>query len=134
MNNSINCPRCSGTFDFVQEEGTRFAQFDVLECKSCHGKWFSAGELENHDQIHEVTALEFRRIPRKKEQYKELNCPVCTEHPNMDKVIHERDKKVIMDVCPSCEGVWLDSGELEAIQKESLHVSIYNLVRWFKNS
>lgn len=28
-------------------------------------------------------------------------------------------KNVIIDQCPKCSGVWLDSGELELIQKQS---------------
>lgn len=39
-----------------------------------------------------------------------LNCPVC----GMDMREIERFG-VLVDICPSCKGVWLDRGELEKI-------------------
>ena len=42
-----------------------------------------------------------------------MNCPVCD-----DVRMREVQKEDIMiDVCPSCKGVWLDRGELEKLQK-----------------
>lgn len=40
-----------------------------------------------------------------------MNCPVC-DQVRMREV--EKDG-VMIDVCPSCKGVWLDRGELEKI-------------------
>jgi uncharacterized protein len=40
-------------------------------------------------------------------------CPVC-DNVQMKEV--ERDN-VLIDICPSCKGVWLDRGELEKITK-----------------
>ena len=37
----------------------------------------------------------------------------------MSKLEHERDSKVLMDISPTCEGTWLDRGELEAIRRET---------------
>jgi Zn-finger nucleic acid-binding protein len=37
-----------------------------------------------------------------------MNCPKCQN------TMREREKgHVIIDVCPACRGVWLDSGELD---------------------
>jgi hypothetical protein len=41
-----------------------------------------------------------------------MNCPKCQT------VMREREKgDVIIDVCPSCHGVWLDPGELEKLSE-----------------
>lgn len=40
-----------------------------------------------------------------------MNCPVCDD-VRMREV--EKDN-VLIDICPSCKGVWLDRGELEKI-------------------
>jgi Zn-finger nucleic acid-binding protein len=41
-----------------------------------------------------------------------MNCPVC------DEKLREIEKYgVMVDICPSCKGVWLDRGELEKIAK-----------------
>jgi Zn-finger nucleic acid-binding protein len=38
-----------------------------------------------------------------------MNCPRCNHS-----VLDERERNgVVVDVCPSCRGVWLDRGELE---------------------
>ena len=42
-----------------------------------------------------------------------MNCPVCD-----DVRMREVEKENIMiDVCPSCKGVWLERGELEKLQR-----------------
>ncbi|MBP2002663.1 Zn-finger nucleic acid-binding protein [Paenibacillus shirakamiensis] len=43
-----------------------------------------------------------------------MNCPVC------DKVqLREIEKNgVLIDVCPSCKGVWLDRGELDKLMTQ----------------
>jgi Zn-finger nucleic acid-binding protein len=57
-----------------------------------------------------------------------MYCPYCDLHPRMDKAEHPRDAKVIMDVCEHCSGIWLDGGELEAIQKESWWSAVMGLL------
>ena len=47
----------------------------------------------------------------------------------MEKKQHPRDEEVIIDYCDTCGGVWLDAGELEAIQKENWWISLYNLIK-----
>lgn len=43
-----------------------------------------------------------------------MNCPVCN-----DVRMREVEKEgVLIDVCPSCKGVWLDRGELEKLMTE----------------
>jgi uncharacterized protein len=40
-----------------------------------------------------------------------MNCPVC-DNVKMREV--EKDN-ILIDICPSCKGVWLDRGELEKL-------------------
>lgn len=41
-------------------------------------------------------------------------CPTC-----VDVELQEIKKEsVLIDVCPTCKGIWLDRGELEAIVRE----------------
>jgi Zn-finger nucleic acid-binding protein len=37
-----------------------------------------------------------------------------------------------MDLCRSCSKVWLDGGEIAAIQAESLVSTVGNLFRWMR--
>lgn len=43
-----------------------------------------------------------------------MNCPVC-EGSRMREV--EKDG-ILIDVCPSCKGVWLDRGELDKLMQD----------------
>jgi Zn-finger nucleic acid-binding protein len=40
-----------------------------------------------------------------------MNCPVC-DNVRMREVSKDN---IVIDVCPSCKGVWLDRGELEKL-------------------
>ncbi len=42
-----------------------------------------------------------------------LHCPDCAGQPLAIKV----SEGVEIDVCPSCGGIWLDAGEIEALQR-----------------
>jgi len=43
-----------------------------------------------------------------------MNCPVC-EGSKMREV---EKNGILIDVCPSCKGVWLDRGELEKLMQD----------------
>jgi Zn-finger nucleic acid-binding protein len=45
-----------------------------------------------------------------------MNCPKCEASQLLER---ERDA-VIVDICPSCRGVWLDKGELEKLISKSV--------------
>lgn len=40
-----------------------------------------------------------------------MNCPICDDV----KMREVQKGEVLIDICPSCKGVWLDRGELEKI-------------------
>jgi|HigsolmetaAR204D_1030405.scaffolds.fasta_scaffold02203_10 hypothetical protein len=43
-----------------------------------------------------------------------MNCPVC--HDTRMKEVEKNG--VLIDICPSCKGVWLDRGELDKLMQE----------------
>ncbi|MFC5402538.1 zf-TFIIB domain-containing protein [Cohnella soli] len=43
-----------------------------------------------------------------------MNCPVC-ENSRMREV---EKNGIMIDVCPSCKGVWLDRGELDKLMQD----------------
>ena len=113
-----NCPRCEIPLEitYINERG---GKIEVDKCPNCKGIWFDKGELNELEKIVEPVLIEFRKIPKDIDQLNGLWCPNCTPQKMMDKKIHPRDEEVIIDICSKCEGVWLDPGELEAIQKEN---------------
>lgn len=125
----MDCPRCENKLqkESVRDFGTTI---EIDYCASCGGAWFDEGELSRFEKIVEPVFWELKKVPSASEQMKELCCPTCEDKPVLEKRIHDRDDKVIFDYCPSCKGIWLDKGELEAIQKENWLKTMGRLFRW----
>ncbi len=52
----------------------------------------------------------FKKIKSENKEEKKLKCPRCNKY--MDKLIKY---EVIIDVCPYCNGMWLDDNEIEKL-------------------
>lgn len=48
-----------------------------------------------------------------------MYCPTCTTTP----LVQTQRKKIEVDYCPHCRGVWLDRGELEKLLDKAAHPS-----------
>ena len=86
-------------------------------CLQCKGVWFDCGELElllesSHSpegkSCNEVVKQEQARVTEVKRK-----CPICGR--KMDKVWIGQDPRVIVDSCPSGDGLWFDGGELHQV-------------------
>lgn len=125
----MNCPRCKTQLNEKAIKDIN-ASFEVEYCNSCGGAWFDDGELSLVDKVSEPTFFEVKRIPGRKDQFEALSCPSCNNQSLLIKAEHPRDKKVILDYCPVCKGIWLDKGELEAIQRENWLITLRKVYKW----
>jgi Zn-finger nucleic acid-binding protein len=130
----MDCPRCKTPQVLGEQqidEGGVLAP--TLECPNCHGHLFHKQDLE---RIEETVVLKpFERqaqIPTIRTQLKALRCPRCEKHPYMRKVSNRRHEEVVTDVCPECESVWLDGGELERIREAGLLATVVQCLKWFR--
>lgn len=129
----MNCPRCHNPL--TTKTLMDFKYFvHVDSCTSCEGAWFDNGELTRLEKTIEPTFIEVRKIPSKHDQFEVLHCPACDDHPVLQKAEHTRDKKVIIDYCTVCKGIWLDKGEIEAIRTENWLITIGRVFRWLVSS
>lgn len=97
------CPKCKAKLWHVEREG------EVVEvCSGCAGMWFDAGELT-------VLLGVYRRIEAAAGKPSYVACIRCgdglVELPFPE-------TEVAVDVCPTCRGIWLDQGELEALKAD----------------
>ena len=110
----MNCPACRSPLKSVTSNGITL---DVCT-KSCGGVWFDAKELEKFDLLaHDIQEQIVRPIPVSQvvvDRSKARNCPVC---PNTVLAQIETSHEIETDQCLSCGGIWLDLGELHALQK-----------------
>lgn len=109
---------------------------EIDSCTICSGIWLDKGELESIQQIREKNYnldLDERSIlsSQTKNVYqlgtkppdRALTCPSCTE--KMLQKEYGFSSLIMIDICtnPSCQGIWLDKGELQALEiyYEQLH-------------
>ena len=123
---TIDCPRCKLELrkTTIREKNQ---SIEVDQCDHCQGIWFDEQELSQLDKIVEPVLWEQRSLPLEDDQLKALQCPACKEFVRMEKHEHPRDEKVIIDVCISCKGIWLDKGELRAIQQQGLFSLLFGI-------
>lgn len=116
----MKCPRDRREL----EPGTYEGHITVHNCPDCGGMWLDKGELEEIEEIigHDYTE-ELSRIPdfignafemAKQINSREIFCPACGALT--EGVEYAYCSQVVINRCPNCGGVWLDKGELEAIE------------------
>lgn len=111
----INCPLCRNGMDAVVISGV-----EIDYCRrGCKGVWFDNYELVKLDEIHEGSGedlkeiLSAERVDDTRDQ--KLMCPKC-EVP-LKRRKYRAGSDVDIDNCYSCNGIYLDSGELALIRK-----------------
>ncbi len=114
------CPVDSRNLDEIKYEGVA-----VDHCGSCGGVWLDAKELET---IQETRIMDFSEALSKPENLvaaafsmaksgreRDYQCVRC------DAVLIKREygyaSQIQVDVCPEGHGMWLDHGELQALEK-----------------
>ncbi len=100
------------------------ADVEVDVCPKCHGIWLDPGELERIQQTQEIdysqelqAALNEDALAYNHErqlQEEAIACPSCGAR--MTKEEHGFNQWIVIDICPSCHGIWLDPGELELLE------------------
>lgn len=111
----MKCPVCHHNLTEVEA-----GDIKVDICKDgCGGIWFDHFELEKVDEHHEHAGEALLDIERKEGVKVRLDekrpCPRCSGITMM-KHFFSLKRKVEIDECASCGGVWLDAGELRDIR------------------
>jgi Zn-finger nucleic acid-binding protein len=97
-----DCPKCGSGLLHVERSGQT-----IELCSACRGVWLDSGELTTLLELYKrldasAGAPTGARCPRGKQALKEVEFP---------------GTGVRVDVCPDCQGIWLDAGELELLQR-----------------
>jgi len=112
---AMTCPR-DGTHLAQQRYE---AQVTVDVCPTCAGMWLDDGELEAIQESHE---RDYRRdldtmadaVGPIADHAPGARCPKCNTPLEAREYAH--CSKIQIDVCPEGHGLWLDGGELRAIE------------------
>jgi len=101
----MKCPKCR--VELVAQTAKGDVRLDC--CPDCRGIWFDAGELEKIMK----DAQEDLYVPAAaKQQY--LFCPRCVQYLHS---FHYPQTEVMIEMCKSCGGLWLDGAEYTKIRK-----------------
>jgi Zn-finger nucleic acid-binding protein len=100
------------------------ANIDVDKCLECGGMWLDHQELERiqdtcerdyTDEIKQLPDLVGRAYAMALARSKPpVQCPRCDQA--MERREHGSCSQVMIDVCPHCGGIWLDDGEIRALE------------------
>ncbi|HEY8206509.1 MAG TPA: zf-TFIIB domain-containing protein [Myxococcaceae bacterium] len=130
----MNCPRDSVPLQPVSIDAAGVA-VQAFRCATCTGHWLEHDDLKRVEQSVDIRLLDWRHLPGVDTNTRLLFCPRCKD-PRilMDKVVSSRDKRVVMDVCGQCTGVWLNHGELEAIRQKGLISALADVLQFVAKS
>lgn len=111
----MKCPRDGAELKPVRVDG-----IELDKCHHCDGLWFDAGELDrvrklDRSDIEEQIERQYGspEVPAGKvEGY--MRCPRCPDG-RLNQVTYTFEKRVKIDRCDHCFGVWVDNSELDAI-------------------
>ena len=116
----MKCPHDQSNLEKVIYE----ADVEIDRCPKCNGIYLDQGELKKIQEVEDVDysgklggginreARKFNMERQLDEQ--KLSCPKCNN--KMEKQVHSEDSMIVVDICPSCHGLWLDKGELTALE------------------
>jgi Zn-finger nucleic acid-binding protein len=110
----MNCPSCKSP---LREKAAGGMTLDVCY-GGCGGIWFDATEL---DRVSAQAATTLHTIWQAPSGTLNLTgprlCPRCPEQV-LERKWFSDTKKVEIDQCPTCNGMWLDAGEFSRIYDE----------------
>ncbi len=88
----------------------------------CAGIWLDHFELAKLDEQSESAGAALLEIPRDPSLSIDLDqrrsCPKCGPQVEMLRHFESVARKIAVDECPKCGGIWLDAGELSVIRDE----------------
>jgi Zn-finger nucleic acid-binding protein len=108
------CPACKNP---LREKGASGLTLDICY-GGCGGIWFDARELERISASAATSLHSIWQVPVSSVKLSEpRKCPRCPDTV-LERKFFSDSKKVEIDQCPKCGGVWLDAGEFSQIYSE----------------
>jgi len=108
------CPRTGTPLKEIEIDGIK-----VDFSEACGGVWFDNFELKKFDEVHEAGGEALARLmdEHKKDFLnleERLKCP--KDGTIMMRHFFSPARKIEIDECPQCGGIWLDGGELTSLR------------------
>ncbi len=113
MANNLKCPKCG----IIELTPNVFEDVKIDSCQKCNGVWLHKGELNKIAHPHEGD-LEYCSVDHiAEDRVSDCYCPQCKD-VKLKKVNFISYSDIVLEYCSKCEGIWMDRGELDAINSE----------------
>lgn len=101
------CPACDCSL-----ETKTFDDLSVDACPKCAGIFFDAGEIveARKEGFEHLEQAVFPSEPHTPKANGARPCPKC--RTTMTSYRYQYHSPIFLDCCPSCDGIWVDDGEL----------------------
>lgn len=114
----MKCPR-----DGAELAPVKVGAIEIDKCHQCDGLWFDEGELQRIQKMDRTDLEEQLEMqygdptvePGQVDGY--MRCPRCDDG-RLNAVTYTFEKRMKIDRCDKCFGVWIDDKELDAILGE----------------
>ena len=125
----MDCPKCVGKLKQTaitdrtisespdSKDKGKTVELEVDQCFVCKGVWFDRGEMKKY-LSGKMTIVDSPALGGKLDQEldaKKGRCPRC--NIQMQKMPAPKSRDMTIDVCGKCEGIWLDSTEIDRLEK-----------------
>ncbi len=112
---AMRCPKCRADMETVSFDGV-----EIDRCRACEGLWFDPGELEKLSNLEAAAELDTgaRRAGNRHDEIHQYACPRCGGE--MTRMLNADYKEVWYESCVSCQGSYLDAGELSSLSADWL--------------
>jgi uncharacterized protein len=95
----------------------------VDRCPTCEGVWLDPGELQTLQENSDIPSADLDDVDVIADAYEMarqnarpgIACPRCAQA--LEAAEYAYCSRILIDRCTKCGGIWLDAGELEALQK-----------------
>lgn len=125
----MDCPKCLGKLqkkeinvkevhEFKELKGAGVSYIlEVDQCFVCGGVWFDKGELDKYttEKLTIIDSATLGKQMDRKLDEKEGKCPRCKIM--LKKGPYKKEPGITLDVCEKCGGVWLDSTEIDRVER-----------------
>lgn len=102
----MSCPKCSTNMETI-----KLAGIELDSCPFCNGCWMDRQEVSQMTRSRGEGRLQVQLEHTKPS---DLHCPRC-RRASMLVGHHVAIQNLVLDQCQTCEGVWLDRGELTTL-------------------
>ena len=112
---AMRCPKCRADMEVIEFDGT-----EVDRCTICNGIWFDSGEIEIMRSKDAAAAIDTGDAATGKQSnaLDDYQCPRCSGA--MVRVVDPGQPHIWYETCSSCNGSYLDAGELLDLSKVTI--------------